>query len=204
MACKMTALLLRICSQKVWPNVTLVMDGCSKRGRPHGALVLLWPASLLKLGRSAFERVAWNRYMHIHIRTPALPNPRYPALPRQDTSYTWTLADRCYQLWLHSRRSFGEFSLPSCRYTLEPYRQSHRRSKKSFFRNFILSSVAFVLLALLQDPSIVLVLSPCGRYCLNPSMAKITLGHTFREQILSKRVVILQVLSDMLYLLTLV
>ena len=37
------------------------------------------------------------------LRTPALPNPRYPALPRQDTSYTWTLADRCYQLWLHSR-----------------------------------------------------------------------------------------------------
>ena len=35
-------------------------------------------------------------------------------------------------------------------------------------------------------------------------MAKITLGHTFREQILSKRAVILQVPSDMLYLLTLV
>ena len=106
------------------------MDGCSKRGRPHGALVLLWPASLLKLGRSAFERVAWNRYMHIHIRTPALPNPRYPALPCQDTSYKWTLADRCYQPRLHSKRSLREVSLPSCAYGLQSYGQSHRRPKK--------------------------------------------------------------------------
>ena len=35
------------------------------------------------------------------LRTPALPTPRYPALRRQDTSYTWTLVDRCYQLWRH-------------------------------------------------------------------------------------------------------
>ena len=70
------------------------------------------------------------------LRTPALPNPRYPALPRQDTSYTWTLADRCYQLWLHSRWNLGEFSLPSCRYTLEYYRQSHRRPKKSSIKKF--------------------------------------------------------------------
>ena len=33
------------------------------------------------------------------LQTPALPNPRYPALPHQDTSYTWTMVDHCYQLW---------------------------------------------------------------------------------------------------------
>ena len=36
------------------------------------------------------------------------------------------------------------------------------------------------------------------------SMTKVTLGHTFCEQILSKRAVILQVASDIRYLLTLV
>ena len=70
------------------------------------------------------------------LEIPALPNPRYPTLPRQDTSYTWTLADRCYQLWLHSRWSFSEFSLPSWRYILEYYRQSHRRPKKSSIKKF--------------------------------------------------------------------
>ena len=39
--------------------------------------------------------------------------------------------------------------------------------RNHLLRNLILSSVAFVLLALLQDPSIVLVLSPCDRYCHN-------------------------------------
>ena len=64
------------------------------------------------------------------LRTSALPNPRYPALFRQDTSYTWTLADRCYQPRLHSRRRLREVSLPSCAYGLQSYGQLHRRPKK--------------------------------------------------------------------------
>ena len=141
------------------------------------------------------------------LRTSALPNPRYPALPRQDTSYTWTLADRCYQLWLHSRWSFGEFSLPSCRYTLEYYRQSHRRPKKSSIKKFDTLLCCFRPARFAAGPlyrfgfiSLRSLLSQ-----LTPSMTEITLGHTFCEQILNKRAVILQVTPEHVrYLLILV
>lgn len=56
--------------------------------------------------RGLLHQILGGIFNFVILRIPALPNPRYPALPRQDTSYTWTLADRCYQLRLHSRRIF--------------------------------------------------------------------------------------------------